>query len=100
MPDLYAALLGEAVRVDWPARTWLSDVDGGYYAANYLRAWAFETRLRKLLRERFGREWFAEPGAGELLRGIWSEGQRLNADELLDQVTGERIDFGVMLEEV
>ena len=100
MPDLYAALLGDAVGVAWPARTWLSDVDGGYYAANYLRAWAFETRLRKLLRERFGPEWFADPGAGELVRGIWSEGQRLNADELLDQVTGERIDFAVMLEEV
>jgi hypothetical protein len=100
MPGLYAGLLGDAVGVAWPSRTWLSDVDGGYYAANYLRAWAFETRLRKLLRERFGREWFAEPGAGELLRGIWSEGQRLNADELLDQVTGERIDFAVMQEEV
>ena len=100
MPDVYAALLGSAVGVDWPARTWLSDVDGGYYVANYLRAWAFETRLRKLLRERFGRTWFAEPAAGDLLREIWREGQRLNADELLDQVTGERIDFAVMLDEV
>ena len=100
MPDLYSALLGDAVGIAWPSRTWLSDVDGGYYAANYLRAWAFETRLRNLLRERFGREWFADAGAGELLREIWSEGQRLNADELLDRVTGERIDFAVMLDEI
>ncbi len=100
MPGLYSALLGDAVGIEWPSRTWLSDVDGGYYAANYLRAWAFETRLRKLLRERFGQEWFADRAAGELLRGIWSEGQRLNADELLDRVTGERIDFAVMLDEI
>ena len=100
MPGTYAQLLGGALGVDWPARSWLSDVDPGFYAANYLRAWAFETRLRKLLRERFGTEWFAEPAAGDLLREIWSEGQRLDADELLAQVTGERIDFSVMLEEV
>jgi hypothetical protein len=100
MPDTYAGLLGDALELEWPARTWLSDVDPGFYAANYLRAWAFETRLRKLLRERFGREWFMQTAAGDLLREIWSEGQRLDADELLAQVTGERIDFGVMLEEV
>jgi hypothetical protein len=100
MPDTYSRLLGSAVSVDWPARTWLSDVDPGFYAANYLRAWAFETRLRNLLRERYGREWFTEPAAGEFLREIWREGQRLDADELLAQVTGERIDFAVMLDEV
>ena len=98
-PRSTRGLLGDALAVEWPARTWLSDVDPGYYAANYLRAWAFETRLRKLLRERFGDEWFTEPAAGALLREIWSEGQRLDADELLAQVTGERIDFAVMLEE-
>jgi hypothetical protein len=100
MPELYARLLGDAVGVKWPERSWLADVDPGYYAANYLRAWAFETRLRKLLRERFGDEWFAAPAAGAVLRDIWSEGQRLDADELLAQVTGERIDFAVMLEEI
>jgi hypothetical protein len=100
MPALYGRLLGDAVAVDWPTRTWLSDVDPGYYAANYLRAWAFETHLRKLLRDRFGETWFAEPAAGEQLREIWREGQRLDADELLAQVTGDRIDFGVMVGEI
>ena len=100
MPALYGRLLGDAVAVDWPTRTWLSDVDPGYYAANYLRAWAFETHLRKLLRERFGEAWFTETAAGDQLREIWREGQRLDADELLAQVTGDRIDFAVMLEEV
>ena len=100
MPEVYAGVLGDALSIDWPPRTWLSDVDSGFYAANYIRAWAFETRLRNLLRERFGLEWFADPAAGALLREIWSQGQRLDADELLAQVTGERIDFAVMLEEV
>jgi hypothetical protein len=100
MPDLYASLLSGAVGTDWPRVTYLSDVDPGYYAANYLRAWAFETHLRAVLRDRFGPEWFAQAEAGELLRSLWREGQRLPADELLAEVTGEQLDFAVMLEEV
>jgi hypothetical protein len=100
MAGLYARLLSDAVGVEWPAVSFMSDVDEGYYCANYLRAWAFETQLRGHLRERFGAEWFQRPEAGELLRSLWREGQRLNADELLAQLNGERLDFRVMLDEV
>ena len=100
MPALYSRLLGEAVGVDWPAETYLADVDAGYYAANYLRAWAFETHLRGVLVERFGPEWFLSREAGDLLRMLWREGQRKDADELLARVTGARLDFGVMSKEV
>jgi hypothetical protein len=100
MPALYASLLGDAVGVDWPRTTYLADVDPGYYAANYLRAWAFETHLRAVLRDRFGERWFTRPEAGELLHALWREGQRLSADELLAEVTGEQLDFAVMLEEI
>jgi hypothetical protein len=100
MPALYARRLGEAVGVEWPALTYLSDVDEGYYCANYLRAWAFEAQLRRHLRERFGERWFASSEAGDLLRQVWRQGQRLDADELLAELTGEPLDFGVMVGEV
>ncbi len=100
MASLYSQRLGDAVGVEWPAVSYLSDVDEGFYCANYLRAWAFEAQLRRHLRERFGAEWFQRPEAGELLRSLWREGQRLNADELLAQLTGETLDFSVMLDEV
>jgi hypothetical protein len=58
MPGRYSELLGDAVGVDWPQATWLSDVDEFFYAARYLRAWALETQLRARLRERFGEAWF------------------------------------------
>jgi hypothetical protein len=73
--DVYARTLGDAVHVDWPATTWLSDVDPFFYAARYLRAWAMETDLRRTLRERFGVAWFEEPEAGALLRQLWARGQ-------------------------
>jgi hypothetical protein len=92
----YARTLGSAVRVEWPRATWLSDVDPFFYAARYLRAWAFETHLRQVLTGRFGERWFAEPEAGELLRSLWSRGQASTADELLAELTGERLDLGVL----
>jgi hypothetical protein len=100
MPALYEELLSEAVGFGWPRTTYLADVDPGYYAANYLRAWAFETHLRAVLRERFGEQWFTRREAGGLLRSLWREGQRLDADELLAEVTGEQLDFAVMLDEI
>src|SRR5207247_1870099 len=100
MPALYSSLLSQAVGLEWPAVMYLADVDGGYYVANYLRAWAFETQLRRALRGRFGEDWFAYPEAGDYLRSLWREGQRLDADELLAEMAGERLDFAVMLEQV
>jgi hypothetical protein len=75
LSDVYSRRLGAAGHVDWPATTWLSDVDAFFYAARYLRAWAMETDLRRTLRERFGEAWFEEPEAGALLRELWRRGQ-------------------------
>jgi hypothetical protein len=96
LPDVYARRLSDAVRVDWPRATWLADVDPFFYVARYLRAWAFEAHLTRLLRERFGEAWFEHAEAGELLRSLWARGQALNADELLGELTGETLDFSVM----
>jgi hypothetical protein len=99
MDELYARELSRAVGVDWPRVTWLSDVDAFFYAAAYLRAWALETHLRRELRERFGEGWFEDPGAGALLRTLWSQGQRRPADELLAELNGVELDFGALLAE-
>jgi hypothetical protein len=99
LPDRYAELIGGATRLGWPREPWLDDVDGGFYVACYLRAWALEAHWRRALRDRFGESWFVVPEAGNWLRDVWSEGQRLNADELLADRLGEQLDFSVLLEE-
>ncbi len=97
LDTLYAQKLSDAVRVDWPAVAWLTDVDPFFYAARYLRAWALETHLRTALVERFGPAWFEEPGAGEFLRGLWREGQGAGGGEgILAQLGGAELDFGVV----
>ena len=93
MPGRYAELLGTATGVGWTQDTWLDDVDEGFYVAAYLRAWALEDRWRSILRERFGERWFSEPAAGDWLQQLWRQGQRLRADELLLEASGEELDF-------
>jgi hypothetical protein len=97
LADAYAGLLGAAVRVPWPRETYLSDLDPGLYVACYLRAWALETHLRAHLRERFGERWFEQREAGDVLRSLWREGQRLSAEELLGELTGAQLDFRALL---
>jgi hypothetical protein len=94
---VYSRRLGDAVKVAWPETTFLTDVDPWFYAASYLRAWALETRLRATLRERFGPAWFDEAEAGDFLKALWADGQRLQADELLAEVAGGELDFGAMV---
>jgi hypothetical protein len=99
MSGRYAQLISEATRVEWTRTTWLEDVDGGFYVACYLRAWALEAKWRAALRERFGENWFGEPAAGEWLVELWGQGQRLRADELADEMLGERLDLAELAEE-
>jgi len=97
LPGEYARRLSDAVHVEWPRATWLSDVDAFFYVARYLRAWALERRMAAVMRERFGERWWREPEAGALLREIWSRGQRAHGEELLAELGEEpRIDFGVL----
>jgi hypothetical protein len=97
MPGEYARRLSDAVHVDWPRETWISDVDPFFYAACYIRAWACERTLRAHLVEQFGERWFTEPAAGDVLKQIWSKGQRELAEELLEELGAEPvIDLSVL----
>jgi hypothetical protein len=100
MPGRYAERLGAATRIIWPRAAWVSDVDPGFYVACYLRAWALETHWRRALREGFGERWYASGEAGRWLLGLWSHGQRLDADELLAEELGRELDFAAVATEV
>jgi hypothetical protein len=95
--ERYSTLLGQALQIEWPGETFLADVDPGFYCSCYLRAWALETHLRSYLRAQFGAEWFSSPDAGRMLAQLWREGQRRSPDELLGGLTGEQLDFRVLV---
>ncbi|HEX4324303.1 MAG TPA: hypothetical protein VHZ77_06685 [Gaiellaceae bacterium] len=92
----YVELLADATKVEPAAGDYLGDIDAGFYASEYLRAWAFEAQLRAYLRERFGNAWFSRREAGSLLRELWAEGQRPTADELLRDVSGQKLELAAV----
>jgi hypothetical protein len=96
MRPRYVELLTDATKVEPASSDFLGDIDDGFYASEYLRAWAFEAQLRAYLRERFGNSWFTRREAGSLLRELWAEGQKPTADELLREVTGEKLELAAV----
>jgi hypothetical protein len=100
MRPRYVELLSDALKVEPSDTDYLDDVDQGFYASEYLRAWAFEAQLRAYLRDRFGNAWFTRREAGSLLRELWNEGQRPTADEILSETSGERIELAAVAERI
>ena len=100
MRPRYAELLTEALKLPARDENYLADIDGSFYVTGYLRSWAFEAQLRHFLREEFGNDWFARRDAGDLLRELWSVGQRPTADELLRDVTGAEIEMAAVAERI
>jgi len=76
--------------------SYLEDMDEGFYAAEYIRAWIFEVLLREHLRSRFGSRWFANRKAGSFLREIWETGQLYRLEELSAQIGTGPLDPDVL----
>jgi hypothetical protein len=96
----YVELQSEALKITPASEDYLWDMDGRFYVHAYLRAWALEAQLRAFLREKFGNDWFTQQPAGSLVRELWSEGQRMNADELLREVTGGKLELEAVAERI
>jgi len=96
----YVELLEDALKVAPSDTDYLVDIDDGFYALDYLRAWAFEAQLRFYLRERFGNAWFSRRDAGSLLRELWGEGQKHTVDELLREITGETLELDAVVDRI
>ena len=84
--ERYREALHRALLVEYPAEGYLADLDPGFYAARYLRAWMFEAELREQLYERFDDEWFRNPRAGAFLRELWRQGQPARLETLVAAV--------------
>jgi hypothetical protein len=100
LQPLYVELLSDALKVQPSPTDYLADLDPGFYASCYLRSWAFEAQLSDHLKERFGSTWFADRDAGSMLRELWSEGQRLSAEEMLSEVTGSKLEMESVAERI
>ncbi len=100
MDERYKEIMEKGLKMRHKANRYLLDVDDGFYVAQYLRAWIFETQLRKHIIERTRREWFKSLQAGDILKELWSYGQKYSVDELAKMIGDEGIDVSPMRDEM
>lgn len=93
----YARRLSEATLFRYGEEDYLQDVDPGFYAARYLRAWQLEAAVSAELTRRFDEDWFRNPRAGVFVQHLMSRGQADPADRLAAEVTGAPLSFGPLL---
>ena len=98
MTSRYVELNGSALKNEPRPTDYLGDIDSSFYVTGYLRSWALQAQLRNHFRDRFGSTWFSSREAGSMLRELWGEGSRLNADELLADVAGEELEMEAFAE--
>jgi hypothetical protein len=99
-PDGYADRLTKAVGLHYRADAFLSDMDAGFYSADYLRAWIRSAQLRTYLRREVGEDWWRNAETGDRLRALFFEGTRPSSEEIAGRLGFEPLDTGPLVAEL
>ena len=99
-PAGYEERLTGAVGIRYPAAQYLSDMDAGFYSADYLRAWIRCAQLQERLRREVGEDWWRRAETGELLRGLFREGTRPTSEEIAARLGFDPLDTGPLRAEL
>jgi hypothetical protein len=91
-PRDYEPVLTAATGLRYDGRAYLSDMDAGFYSADYLRAWIRSAQLSSYLRREVGEEWWRSSGTGEILRALFAEGTRPSTEEVARRIGYEPLD--------
>jgi hypothetical protein len=99
-PAGYAERLAAAIGVRYRSDGYLSDMDGGFYSADYLRAWIRSAQLRARLLEEVGEDWWRSQKTGERLRDLFREGTKPSSEEIAGRLGFDPLDTGPLLREI
>jgi hypothetical protein len=97
-PDGYSDRLTAATGLRYPAENFLSDMDAGFYSADYLRAWIRSAQLRSYLVAEIGEDWWRRPETGERLRALFREGTRPSTEEIAARIGFDPLDTKPLLQ--
>ena len=96
----YSERLTAATGIHYPAENFLTDMDAGFYSADYLRAWIRSAQLRQHLISEIGEDWWRRPETGERLRDLFREGTRPTSEEIAARIGFEPFDTAPLLHEL
>lgn len=85
-PDGYAERVTEATGFVYRTDAYLSDMDSGFYSADYLRASVRSAQLRSYLAEKLGEDWWRRRETGHFLTSLFREGTRPSNEEIADRI--------------
>ncbi len=98
--DGYAEKLTAATGVRYRRDGFISDMDAGFYSADYLRAWIRSSQLRARLVEEVGEDWWRSPETGDRLRALFFEGTKPSSEEIAMRLGYDPLDTGPLLHEL
>jgi hypothetical protein len=98
--DGYSERLTGATGIRYRADAYLSDMDAGFYSADYLRAWIRSAQLRALLIREVGEDWWRRPETGERLRPLFREGTQPVSEEIAGRLGFAALDTSPLLDEL
>ena len=96
----YEEYLTESTGVRYRRDGYLSDMDAGFYSADYLRAWIRSAQLREYLRREVGADWWRSTDTGERLRALFLEGTRPSSEEIASRIGFDPLDTSPLVEEL
>jgi hypothetical protein len=99
-PGGYAERLTAATGIRYRTDAYLSDMDSGFYSADYLRAWIRSAQLRARLREEVGEDWWRSRETGERLRALFREGTRPTSEEIAGRLGFDPLDTKPLVAEL
>ena len=98
--EVYARLLTDATGLRYRTDTYLSDMDAGFYSADYLRAWIRSAQLRDYLIGEVGEDWWRSRQTGELLAELFWEGTKPTSEEIAARLGFDPLDTKPLLAEL
>ncbi|HKU59098.1 MAG TPA: hypothetical protein VJP39_05765, partial [Gaiellaceae bacterium] len=99
-PGGYEEYLTEATSIRYRSDNFLSDMDAGFYSADYLRAWVRSAQLAQHLRREIGDDWWRNPKTGDLLRDLFREGTKPTSEEIAGRLGFDPLDMKPLLHDL
>jgi hypothetical protein len=93
---IYARTLTEHTGFIYQPVNYLFDMDGGFYSADYLRAWVGEAQLSEHLQKSFGPRWWGDKKAGRFLVDLWRSACTQEAEPVLAELGCQPLDTSAL----
>ena len=96
----YEERLTAATGLRYHESNYVSDMDAGFYSADYLRAWIRAAQMRAYLAQEVGKDWWRRRETGDFLRARFRQGTRPTSEQVAVQIGFDPLDTTPLVAEL